>query len=59
MCVGGGFSSLRESMSVFGIPVMTKRAFIKTEHSLGTWWWKVLEESMKTTGQERRKTTCN
>ena len=42
-------------MSVFGIPVMTKRVFIKTEHSLGTWWWKVLEESMKTTGQEEKR----
>ena len=36
-------------MSFFGIPVM------KTEHSLGTWRWKVLEGSMKTTGQEEKR----
>ncbi len=54
MCVGGGFSSLRESMSVLGIPIMTKRTFIKTERSLGAWWWKALEESMTTAGQEEK-----
>ncbi len=51
---GGGFSSLRESMSVLGIPIMTKRTFIKTERSLGAWWWKALEESMTTAGQEEK-----
>jgi len=30
MATGGGFNHLEESMAIFGIPVMTKQAFIAT-----------------------------
>lgn len=31
MATGGGFSCLQESMSVLGVPVMTKKSFMATE----------------------------
>jgi len=37
MATGGGFNPLEESMSVLGIPVMTKKAFVHTEHIIGKW----------------------
>lgn len=55
MATGGGFTPLQEQMSVLGVPVMTKRAFIHTERAIGEWWWEVLGESMKAAGQEERQ----
>jgi len=52
MATGGGFNLLEESMSVLGIPVMTKKAFVHTEHIIGKWWWDQLEDSMKQAGIE-------
>lgn len=55
MSTGGGFATLRESMSALGVPVMTKKTFINTECTLGSWWWKTLEESMEAAGKEGKK----
>ena len=55
MTVGGGFSSLQESMSILGIPVMTKQSFIHTERVIGKWWWAALEESMLAAGKEEKQ----
>ena len=38
MATGGGYAPLQEQMSVLGVPVMTKRSFLKTEKVLGGWW---------------------
>ena len=54
MSTGGGFSSLRETMSSLGVPVMTKKAFIRTEHLLGSVWWEQLEQSMRLVGEEEK-----
>ena len=32
---GGGHSQLEEAMSVIGVPVMTKTAFVDTERMIG------------------------
>ena len=55
MTVGGGFNSLQESMSIMGVPVMTKRSFIETERVIGKWWWIALEESMLAAGKKEKQ----
>ena len=37
MATGGGHSQLKETMSVLGVPVMTKSAFVHSERSIGEW----------------------
>ena len=44
---GGGYSQLEESMSVLGVPLMTKASFIITERDIGEWWRTELVETMK------------
>jgi len=55
MATGGGFNSLEESMSVLGIPVMSKQSFMQTEQQIGQGWWAVLQESMKAAGKEEKQ----
>lgn len=55
MTVGGGFNSLQESLSVLGIPTMTKQSFIDTERAIGKWWWTALEQSMLAAGKEEKQ----
>ena len=55
MTIGGGSNSLEESVSVLGVPVMTKSSFIHTEQVIGKWWWTILEESMITAGKEEKQ----
>ena len=55
MTVGVGFNSLQESMSIMGVPVMTKRSFIETERVIGKWWWIALEESMLAAGKKEKQ----
>ena len=38
MATGGGFNKLEESMSVLGLPVMSKKLFVNTEKLIGKWW---------------------
>ena len=35
MASGGGHSQLEETLSVAGVPVMTKKSFINTERDIG------------------------
>ena len=55
MVTGGGFNPLQESMSVLGIPVMSKQSFMQTECQIGEWWWNALQESMKAAGKEEKQ----
>ena len=55
MTVGGGFNSLQESLSVLGIPTMTKQSFIDTESAVGKWWWTVLQQSMLAAGKVEKQ----
>ena len=43
---GGGHNTLEESMSVIGIPVMTKNTFIQIERAIGELWRQQLVELM-------------
>lgn len=49
---GGGHAPLAETMSVFGIPVMSKKSFMATEKEIAGNWWDFLEESMKEAAEE-------
>ena len=55
MSTGSGHSQLQESMSVLGVPVMTKKSFIDTERSIGEMWEKELLESMAAAGREEKR----
>ena len=55
MTTGGGHSNLQESLSVVGVPVMSKASFIHTERSLGELWKKQLNESMVEAGKEEQR----
>ena len=55
MVTGGGFNPLQESMSVLGIPVMSKQSFMQTEHQIGQWWWDALQESITAAGKEEKQ----
>ena len=51
MSTGGGHAILQETMSVLGLPTMTKKSFMATERRIGEWWWNHLQESMKSAGE--------
>ena len=55
MATGGGHAHLSEAMSVLGVPVMTKKAFMATESAVNKCWLESLEESMKETAEEGKK----
>ena len=55
MVTGGGYSKLQETMSILGVPVMTKSAFINSERGIGEWWRKELEASMAKAGREEKQ----
>ena len=44
MASGGGHSQLEETLSVAGVPVMTKRSFINTERDIGEMWRHALNQ---------------
>ncbi len=46
---------LAETMSVLGVPMMTKKSFMATEKALGRAWWEALEESMKEAAEEEKR----
>ena len=54
MATDGGFNSLEESLSVLGIPFMSKQSFMQTEQQVGQRWWTALQESMKAAGREEK-----
>ena len=55
MTTGGGHSQLQETMSIVGVPIMSKSSFIHTERDIGEWWKVQLRESMIEAGKEERK----
>lgn len=55
MATGQGHSQLEESMSVIGVPVMTKASFITTERDIGEQWKAELQQSMAEAGQEEKR----
>jgi len=55
MCTGGGYSKLKKTMSVLGIPVMSPKFFIYTERSIGQWWKIQLQEELKEAGREKKR----
>ena len=59
MATGGGHSQLKETMSVVGVPVMTKSAFVHSERSTGEWWHKAqwLKLGEKRNSSARREVT--
>ena len=59
MATGGGHSRLEETMSVLGVPVMTKNSFIDTERAIGELWTQELKDSMMKAGQEEKKLAIN
>ena len=55
MTTGGGHTSLSNTMSVLGIPVMAKGSFTPTQNDIGEWWRKKLHESMIEAGKEEKR----
>ena len=55
MSTGGGHAQLQETMSVLGVPVMTKKSFIRTEKDIGEWWRMKLNEAMIEAGKEEKR----
>ena len=55
MVTGGGYATLKEAMSIIGVPVMTKKSFMETERIIGKKWWDSLELSMKEAAEEEKK----
>ena len=55
MSTGQGHSQLEESMSVLGVPVMTKASFISTEREIGEQWKVELQQLMVEAGLEEKR----
>ncbi len=55
MSTGGGHSKLQETMSVVGVPVMSKTSFISTERAIGEVWEQQLRETMLEAGREEKQ----
>ena len=54
MVTGGEHVPLMESMTVLGVPSLTKKTFITIEKCIGQWWWTLFEDSLKQAGSEER-----
>ena len=50
----GGHSQLKETMSIVGVPVMTKSSFIDMERDIGEMWWKAFKQSNAEVGRRER-----
>ena len=55
MSTGGGHSQLEETLSVVGVPVMTKKSFTDTERDIGEMWRHALKQSMAEAGKRERE----
>ena len=55
MSTGQGHSQLEESMSVLGVPVMTKASLISTEREIGEQWKVELQQLMVEAGLEEKR----
>ena len=54
MSTGGGYSNLEESMSIMGVPSLSKPMFINIERCLGSAFEDYLTELMLKAGQEEK-----
>ncbi len=43
------------TMSVMGVPVMTKKSFIQAERDIGEWWRQQFQEAMAAAGKEEKR----
>ncbi len=59
MVTGGGHAPLQEAMSILGVPVMTKKAFIATEKDIAQQWWASLDKSMHEAAEEEKRIAIN
>ena len=55
MVTGGGHACLQETLSVLGIPSMTKKTFMSTERDIGEFWKSMLQDSMSQAGKEEKQ----
>ena len=55
MATGGGHAHLCETMSVLGVPVMVKNAFVQTEKDIGEFWHLCLTDVMVEAGREEKR----
>ena len=55
MATGGGFSNLEQSLSIIGIPPLSKPVFIDTERCLGHLFEQYLTELMLEAGREEKQ----
>ena len=55
MATGGGHAPLAEMMSIFRLPVMSKKSFIAIEKEIDGKWWASLEEQMMEAAEEEKK----
>ena len=56
---GGGHRKFEETMSIVGVPVMTKTSFVSTERGIGEWWEQELRKLMEEAGREERELAMN
>ena len=52
---GGEHSQLKETMSVLGVPAMTKSTFVRSERSISEWLRKAMGKSMAEAGREEKQ----
>ena len=55
MATGGGHAHLSETMSVLGVPVMAKNAFVQTKKDIGEFWHLRLTDAMVEAGREEKR----
>lgn len=55
MSTGGGHSTLTESMSFLGVPVMSQKNFMTTERTIGEWWREIFHQSMIEAGKQEKE----
>ena len=55
MVTGGGYASLSNTMSVLGVPVMSKGSFTPTQSDIGEWWHQKLNDAMIEAGKQEKK----
>ena len=53
--LGSGHNHLQDTMSVLGVPVMSKMTFIQTERDIGELWEQEMEKAMLEAGKEEKR----
>ena len=54
MSSGSGHNHLQDTMSVLGVPVMSKVAFIQTERGIGQVWEREMKKAMLEAQKEEK-----